>query len=149
MTIPPAPRPDGLPSDSSPAARPGRPAGLLLALEGLVLVVFAGVLVRDVVAGDAGGTAQGLTEAVLVLVFAAGALWMAYGLDRSEGWARTPALLWHLFLLPIGFSLVGADRTVLGVGVLVLAAAGVVLAWRASARTFEEDDDPADPAGPV
>lgn len=120
---------------------------MLLTLEAVVLVVFAGLLVRDVIAGDSGGTAQGLTEAVLVLVFAAGAVGMAYALDRNEGWARTPALLWHLFLLPIGFSLIGADRTLLGAGVLVLAALGVVLAWRSSARRFDDEDDDGEAAG--
>ncbi|YAL82483.1 hypothetical protein ACMYYO_11175 [Dermacoccaceae bacterium W4C1] len=124
-----------LPAES----RRGRPAAVLIGLEGLALIGFALLLVSDVIRGQADGTSQALAEAVLVLIFAAAAGWLAYGLWHGLRWARTPTLLWHVFLLPIGFSMLGADATIWGIGTLALAAAGLILGWRSPIGDFEDD----------
>jgi hypothetical protein len=128
-----APGPDGSPvpiRDGTPRIRlDGLPSTLrwaiwLLFAEGAGLVALAVFLV--VVAFT--GTSQSATSAValviftlLMAVFLAG---LGYALTRRRRWARGPALVLQLLLLPIGYSNVTSGIKALGIVMIVIGLAG-------------------------
>ena len=101
-----------------------RTAGLLVGLEGLAGVAFAVVLVVRANAADLPVGAV-LGEAAYFALISAALLFVAFGLLTGRRWARTPALVTQLLLLPVVYSLLGPSRqTVAGVvsGAVVIAA---------------------------
>ena len=71
---------------------------------------------------------------------------VAVGLLTGRYWARTPALVTQLLLLPVAYSLIGPSRQVvlgLAVGVLVFAAFMLLLNERS--RLWSMGIDPEDP----
>lgn len=112
-----------------------------MGLQAVALLGLTGVLVVDVLRDAADDTTQALTEAGLVLVFALAAAALAKGLFAGTGWARTPALVWNLLLLPVSFSMFGAGQVALGTVVIVLAVLSLVMVWRSPALHYVGDDD--------
>lgn len=108
--------------------RSHRASAVLAALEGLVLLGFAGFFGYEVGSGATDDTARGLTSGALILVFALFLLAMARGWARMADWPRTPSLLWNVLLLPVAWSLFQSDRTLPAVGVGLVAVASVVAA---------------------
>jgi hypothetical protein len=115
-----------------------RLAGVLVAVQGLVGLGFAvalvvraltvegpGLPVRDII-GEAGYF--GLVGAALVAVGA--------GLVGGRRWARTPAIVTQLLLLPVVYTLIGPSRQLLlGIGAgVVVAATFLLLISEASRR---------------
>ncbi|WP_233159403.1 hypothetical protein [Pseudonocardia sp. MH-G8] len=126
-------------SEDRAIARPPRQvrvAGVLVGVQGLVALGFAvalavrasaaegsGMLVRDIV-GEAGYFV--IVGAALVAVGA--------GLVVGRRWARTPAIVTQLLLLPVVYTLLGPSRQLLlGIVVgIVVAAAFLLLISEAS-----------------
>lgn len=96
-----------------------RLAGVLVGLQGLLAVGFAVALaVRSSAPGVAVGSMVG--EAGYFVVIGAALLAVGVGLFTGRRWARTPAIVTQLLLLPVVYSLIGPSRQlVLGLVALV------------------------------
>jgi hypothetical protein len=91
---------------------PVRAAGVLVGLQALAAGVFTVALVVGSGESELGrGAALGEAGFFLLVTAAVGAL--AAGLVRGRRWARTPALVVQLLLLPVVYSLLGPSRQVL------------------------------------
>ncbi|AKU16253.1 hypothetical protein [Luteipulveratus mongoliensis] len=99
-----------------------------MAAQAAALVVLVVIALAQVITGHADGVTQALTEAALVLVFAACAAALAWALLHGKAVARTPTLVWNALLLPVGASMVSGGATVVGVVVLVCAIATLLAA---------------------
>jgi hypothetical protein len=98
-------------------------AALLVALEGLVLVMLgAGYGVAGVV-GDPFDRAATLLEAGFTVLAGVLVLLVARGLRRVAGWSRSPAVVLQLLALPVGVGLVQGRVWYAAVPVLLLAGA--------------------------
>jgi hypothetical protein len=100
------------------AARPPRQvrtAGILVGVQGLLAVAFAAALgVRSLTPGVPAGSVLG--EAAYFVVIGAALLAVGGGLVTGRRWARTPAIVTQLLLLPVVYSLIGPSRQlVLGI----------------------------------
>ena len=96
-----------------------RLAGVLVGLQGLLAVGFAVALaVRSSAPEVAVGSVVG--EAGYFVVIGAALLAVGVGLFTGRRWARTPAIVTQLLLLPVVYSLIGPSRQlVLGLVALV------------------------------
>ncbi|WP_312859426.1 hypothetical protein [Pseudonocardia xinjiangensis] len=105
------------PADGPP--RQVRLAGVLVGLQGLLAIGFAVALgVRSFAPGVAVGSVLG--EAGYFVVIGAALLAVGIGLFTGRRWARTPAIVTQLLLLPAVYSLIGPSRQlVLGLVALV------------------------------
>jgi hypothetical protein len=91
---------------------PVRAAGALVGLEALAAAAFAVVLAMRATATQPGmGAVVG--EAVFFLLVAVALGAVAAGLVTGRRWARTPAIVTQLLLLPVVYSLIGPSRQVL------------------------------------
>jgi hypothetical protein len=103
---------------------PVRAAGALVGLQALAAAAFTVALVVRAGATDL-GVGPVLAEAGFFLLVTAVVGAVGVGLLRGRRWARTPALVTQLLLLPVVYSLIGPSRqVVLGLvsGALVFAA---------------------------
>jgi hypothetical protein len=118
-----------------PEAPPREPATLRLAVWMLagetvvLLAVLVFLLYQDVT--GAADTAQGAAAVTLytaLFVVVLGGL--AWALHRRRRWARGPAIVVQILLIPIGFTMAASGLPALGVPVLVigLVGAGTLLA---------------------
>ena len=108
--------------------RSHRASAALAALEGLVLLGFAGFFGYEIASGATDDAARGVTSGALILVFALFLLAMARGWARLADWPRTPTLLWNVLLLPVAWSLFQSERTLVALGVAAVAVASVAAA---------------------
>jgi len=119
-----------------------RLAGVLVGLQGLAGIgVAVTILIRALAAGTVSGYLVGEIGCFLVLggaVLAAGV-----GLFVGRRWARSPAIVTELLLLPVVYSLLGPSRqVVLGVlaGVWVLAAFLLLISERSRLWSMGTDE---------
>lgn len=98
-----------------PAPSPVRAAGAIVAVQGLLGVAFAIVLAT--VPGDLPAGAR-LGEAAYFALIGAALVAVGVGLVRSRHWARSPAIVTQLLLLPVVYYLLGPSRQ-LGWGIAV------------------------------
>ena len=118
-----------------PVARRARwTAALVTLVEALVLLGFAAYYVYEIAIGAANDLPRAVTSAVLILIFGLLLLVLASGWRRAADWARTPTLLWNALLLPVAWSLHESGRSVLALGVGVLAIVGIGAALAAPPR---------------
>jgi len=103
----------------SPVAR----AALLVAVEGLALVVLGVVYGAAGVVGDPFDRTATLLEAGLAVLAGAVLLLVARGLGDVRGWARSPAVVVQVLALPVGVGLVQGRVWLAAVPVLALAGA--------------------------
>jgi hypothetical protein len=93
-----------------------RLAGALVGLQGLVGVgVAVAILVRALAAAALNGALLG--EIGFFLLIGGAVLAVGAGLLRGRRWARSPAIVTELLLLPVVYSLLGPSRQLL-LGVL-------------------------------
>jgi hypothetical protein len=120
----------------SPVAR----AALLVAVEGLALVVLGVVYGAAGVVGEPFDRTATLLEAGLALLVGVLVLLVARGLAEVRGWARSPAVVVQLLALPVGVGLVQGQVWLAAVPVLLLAVSVLYLLMTAEARlAFRED----------
>ncbi len=122
-------------------------AGTTCALQALALVGFAGYYLYELGKGEGSDTARVVMSAVVILIGAAGLAALARGWFGERGWPRTPTIVWHLLLVPVGVSLLQAGRSALGTVVLVVAVL-TLLAALAVRRDPDEDPDPDEEPAP-
>lgn len=128
------------PDVSRPAPRGARLVAALVTLaEALVLLGFVAFYVYEISVGASESITSATMSAVLILVFAVLLLALASAWRRAADWARTPTLLWNALLLPVAWSLHESGRTLVAVGVAVLAVVGVAAALASPPRDAARD----------
>ena len=113
-----------------------RAAVWLLAAESAAFVALVGLLVY----GDLTGGAESVQGAVGVTIYTAlvaAALGLfAWALHNLKGWARGPAIVLHLLMLPIGYTMLTNGAPALGAVTLALGVLGAGLLLAPSTREF-------------
>lgn len=104
-----------------------RVAAALVAAQGAALVAAAAVLVVEMVVATADDLVTAAALAAMALLAGVGLLVAGRGLGARRRWARSPALVTQLFVVPVSFSLLGGSRWYVGVPLLVWAAVVLVL----------------------
>ena len=104
-----------------------RAATALVGLETLGLAVAVVFFAVEIVVADADDRTRAVTATVLTLLGAVGLGFVTRGLAQRRRWARAPALVTNLLVLPVAYDLVRGGRWYVGGPLLVLAAAVVVL----------------------
>jgi hypothetical protein len=103
-------------------------AAALVTVEGVALLVVAGVSVVLTALHDAASVPVALGAALLVAIFGGALLLLARALRALKPPARSPVVAVQVVALPVGWTLAGTNsRPEIGVPVLVLALAVLVL----------------------
>ncbi|SDD22170.1 hypothetical protein [Actinokineospora iranica] len=126
---------------SSSAPRTVVAAGALVALQGLVGLGFAVLLLIRGLSGDSelGGNVFG--EAAYFAVLAAGVLACGGGLVLGKHWGRSPAIVLQLLLLGIAWYAIGpSDRPEIGVPVALVCVVVLVLLSRSTTTQWAQGD---------
>ncbi|HET7762838.1 MAG TPA: hypothetical protein VFL46_10800 [Phycicoccus sp.] len=128
-----------------PATRaPRLVAGLSCAAQSVALLGFAAFYLYELALGEGSDATRVVMSAVVILLGAAGLAALARGWFRSGGWPRTPTIVWHLLLVPVGVTLLQSGVTALGLTVLGVAAVTLVAAL--AVRRHPQEEDRPDPA---
>lgn len=121
------PEPAGAGGPGRDARRSPRPLVVAALLQGLQAAALLCLGAYTCVAGITGHPDDRLDAELvggLALLGGAALLMVARGLLGAKGWARSPALVWQLIMIPVGFGTVD-DVPVAGVALLV-SVAGIV-----------------------
>ena len=115
-------------------------AGWVVGLEALGALLFtAALVVRAFATGSSVGLVLG--QAGLFAIVGAALLAVARGLHTGGRWARTPAIVTQLLLLPVAYSLIGPSRQLLiGIVTAVLLAACLLMLISEAAREWNESE---------
>ncbi len=110
-------------------------AGIVCAVEALVLAGFAVFYVVQLATGRASDTARVLTEGALIALGAVGLATLARLWWGRSGWPATPTVVWHLLLVPVVVALLQSGQLLVGLLLAgaVVAAIGATMAARGSA----------------
>jgi hypothetical protein len=120
---------------------PVRAAGALVGLETLAAGAFAVVLAKRATATQL-GTGAVVGEAVFFLLVAVALGAVAAGLVTGRRWARTPAIVTQLLLLPVVYSLIGpSQQLVLGLVAGAVVAAAFMLLISERSRAWSMGDE--------
>lgn len=130
-------------------SRPAQPIALqivagLVGLQGALLVGIAVFYVVELVVATATDVTRALVSAGLALLAGGGLLLVGRGLLRARRWARSPALVTNLILLPVAVGLLQGGRWYAGVPLLAAAGVVVVLLFSSSVNATLEESDPGD-----
>jgi hypothetical protein len=109
---------------SRPAAQLRVCAGLV-GLEALALFGAGAFYLIELAVATVDDVGRALVTAALAWVAAVGLALVARGLERRRRWARAPALVTNLILVPVAIGLLQSGRWYVG-GPLLLVAIGVV-----------------------
>jgi len=111
-------------------------AAALVALQALVLLVCAVLVLADLGGGLSGG---GVQTAIFFIVCAAGLAACAWGLYGRNSWARAPVVLVQLIML--GLSYDSRDDPAFSVPLAVCAVIGLVCVFHPSSlRALDSED---------
>jgi O-antigen/teichoic acid export membrane protein len=124
-------------------SRPGSTLRLCAALVGLQALGLAGIAVFylvELAVATSDDRVRALVTAGLALAAAVGLALVARGLLRRRRWARSPALVTNLLVLPVAVGLLQGGRWYAGVPLLVWALAVLGLLFApATAAALDED----------
>jgi len=116
-----------------------RMAGIGVAAEAVAGLVATIVLLTGSSTADL-PVASVIGEAALFLLGAAAVGFVGWGLVTGRRWARTPAIVIQLLLLPVVYSLIGPSRELLlGIATGVVVAGIFLLLLSEQARTWSMD----------
>lgn len=120
-----------------PSFPPRVAAGVCL-IEALLLVITAGSYGLELASGEAVEANAASMSLVVSLIFAL--LLLAIGMSwlRGRAWPRTPTIVWNLLLLPAAWTLGTTSGLWFGLGLAVLALAGVLGAVLAPAHELTD-----------
>lgn len=135
-----SPSPQGAPRRVSAPCGAWISSALGTAVTALALLVMATMSGVSAVTGSASATTRAVTEAVMLIVLAVGVGLLSVNLLRRRSLAKTPTLLWHALLVPVGFSLMTGGAKVLGILTLVVAVATFVVTLRLPRYELDEQD---------
>ena len=120
---------------------PVRAAGALVALEAFAAAAFTAVLAARSGAAEL-GVGAALAEAGFFLLVAVALGAVAAGLWTGRRWARTPAIVTQLLLLPVVYSLIGpSQQLVLGLVAGAVVAAAFMLLISERSRAWSMGDE--------
>jgi hypothetical protein len=111
----------------------------LLLAEATGLLAVSGVLAFDAVATTSVSVTSAIATVVFTLLIAVLTGWLGRSLARLKRWARGPALVLQLLLLPIGYSITTNGVAILGIIVIVIGLGGVVTLLAPATRAALED----------
>jgi len=113
-----------------PTAPTLRWAVILLGLEAAALAVVVGVLIFEAVTTTPASVRGAVLVTLYAVIMTAVLAGLAWALHRRHRWARGPAIVMQLLLVPIGFTMVSGGAAWLGVPTILvgLAGAGTLLA---------------------
>jgi hypothetical protein len=111
----------------------------LVAAQGLGLLGLAAFYAVELLVADPTSAVAAVIAALLTLTGAVGLLLVARALWRGRRWARAPALVTQLLVLPVAFGLVQGDRAYVGVPLIVWALAVLVLLFTPAVGALLED----------
>ena len=115
---------------------------MLVLLQGASLVCIALFYVVELVVATTTDVTRALVSAGLALLAGLGPLQVGRGLLQGRRWARSPALVTNLILIPVSVGLLQGGRWLLGVPLLAAAAVVVVLLFSSSVNSTLEESDP-------
>ena len=110
----------------------------MCAVQALALVGFVVFYLWELTQGAADDVTRAVMSAVLIALFAVGIGALARGWLRGDNWPNTPTVVWNALLLPVGWSLVQSDHTLLGALVILVALVAIVAAVRADTTSRED-----------
>jgi hypothetical protein len=116
----------GAPEPTAPPTPALRAAGVLVALQGVVVLAAAVFYLVEALVSDASSLVNVAMAVVLFLLMGGGLLLVARDLVRRRRWARAPAVTWEVICLPIAYGLADSGRWYIGLPVAAVAV--VVLA---------------------
>ena len=116
-----------------------RACAALVALETAGLAVVALFYLVELVVATAGDAVRALVTVGLCLAAAAGIGLVARGLLRGRRWARSPALVTNLIMLPVAVGLFQGGRWYVGLPLLAVGLAVVVLLFLPATVAHLED----------
>jgi hypothetical protein len=125
--------------------RPVRVAGLLVVVQGLGGIGFAVALAVRALTVEGGGlpVRDIVGEAGYFVLVGAALVAVGVGLVGGRRWARTPAIVTQLLLLPVVYTLLGPSRQLLlGIAAGVVVAATFLLLISEASRTWSMGDLP-------
>ena len=130
-----------MPEHPPPAARPvaGLALVALVAAQGLGVAGLAVFFLVELVVATPLSVPRALMAALLTLLGGVGLLLVARGLDRGRRWARAPALVTQLLVVPVGAGLVQGGRWYVGVPLIGWALAVLVLLFTPAVAERLED----------
>jgi peptidoglycan/LPS O-acetylase OafA/YrhL len=131
-----------------------RQAGVVVALEGVALVVVAAILVARAIGGAHEKAISGYGTAIWYVVMGAALFAAGWALWTGRRWGRGLAVFAQLLLLPIAWYIaVGSQQWAYGVPVAVVAVGALALLFSPSALQWAsastaQDSARADNSGP-
>ena len=130
-----------MPPPSTPLRRPAALVVLiaLVVAQGLGLVGLAIFFVVELVVATESSAARAVVAALLTLLGGVGLLLVARGLARARRWARAPALVTQLLVLPVAWGLVQGDRWYVGAPLIAWSLAVLVLLFTPAVSGVLED----------
>jgi hypothetical protein len=127
-----------------PPTAPARPTPLvvlaaLVAAQGIGLAGLAVFFLVELVVSTPLSVPRAVMAALLTLLAGLGLLAVARGLHRRRRWARAPALVTQLIVLPVGVGLVQGGRWYVGVPLIGWALGVLVLLFAPAVSDALED----------
>lgn len=114
-------------------------AAALVGLQALALAGIAVFYAVELAVATTDDVTRAVVTAVLAVAAAAGLGLVTRGLAARRRWARAPALVTNVLVLPVAYDLVRGDRAYVGGPLLVWALAVLVLLFvRPTDRALEE-----------
>ena len=102
-------------------------AALIVAVQGLAVLTLGFALLVNSVVGNPDSLVGAIFIGVLAAMGGAGLLLCAWGLRRRRRWSRSPALVWQLLMIPVGWYQVQGGLRWLGLSLVGVSALGAVL----------------------
>jgi len=129
---------------TGPDLSAGRPRPLLalvglVAAQGLGLVGLAVFYLVELVVATPSSLTRAVVAALLTALGGTGLLLVARGLAGGRRWARAPALVTQLLVLPVAAGLIQGDRWYVGAPLIVWALAVLLLLFSPSVSGYLED----------
>jgi len=102
-------------------------AALIVAVQGLAVLTLGFALLVNSVVGNPDSLVGAIFIGVLAAMGGAGLLLCAWGLRRRRRWSRSPALVWQLLMIPVGWYQVQGGLRSLGLSLVGVSALGALL----------------------
>jgi hypothetical protein len=102
-------------------------AALIVAVQGLAVLTLGFALLMNSVVGNPDSLVGAIFIGVLAAMGGAGLLLCAWGLRRRRRWSRSPALVWQLLMIPVGWYQVQGGLRWLGLSLVGVSALGALL----------------------
>jgi hypothetical protein len=102
-------------------------AALLLTGEAVLLVALVVYLVIQDIVGAPSTVGQAVAVTLYPAIFAAVLGLLAWSLARRRAWARGPAIVLQMLLIPLGYAMTTGNAALLGVPVMIVGVTGAAL----------------------